>query len=46
MNPVSVASDDQLAIGPLGIFVSADEEGQGELFEYEIVGGLELVIGQ
>lgn len=46
MDAASIASDDQFAVGPLGIFMSADEEFQGELFEDVIVGGLEIVIGQ
>ncbi len=41
MNAARVASDHEFAIGPLGIFVSADEDGQGELFHQVIVGGLE-----
>ena len=46
MDGAVVASDHQLAIGPLGIFVSADQKFQGELFEDVIVGGLGIVIGQ
>ena len=38
-----VGVDHQLAVGPLGIFVSADEEFEGESFENEIVSGLESV---
>ncbi len=41
-----VGVDDELAIGPLGIFVSADQEFQGELIEDVVVGGLEIVIGK
>jgi hypothetical protein len=33
VNLALVASDHQLAIGPLRIFVSADEEIEGEPFE-------------
>lgn len=33
MNLNSIASDHQLAIGPLRLFVSADQEFEGELFE-------------
>ena len=40
------ASDHEFAIGPVGIFVSADQEGQGELFQHVIVCGLEIVIGK
>lgn len=32
------ASDHEVAIGPLGVFVSADEKRQGELFEDVILG--------
>ena len=46
MNVATVASDYQLAIGPIRIFVSAYQEFQGELFEDVIVGGLEFVIGK
>ncbi len=42
----SVASDDELSIGPLGIFVSADEERQGELFEHGVIKSLKFVIGK
>jgi len=38
--------DDELAVGPLEIFVSADQEFQRKLFEHKIVGGLEIVIGK
>ncbi|WP_238325787.1 hypothetical protein [Bryobacter aggregatus] len=41
-----VGVDDELAVGPLGMFVSADQKLQGELFEHKIVGGLEFVIGK
>ena len=41
-----VGVDDELAVRPLGIFVSADQKLQGELFEDVIVGGLKFVIGQ
>jgi len=40
-----VGVDDELAIGPLGVFVSADEEFERELFEYVIVSGFKIVIG-
>ena len=46
MNVAVVGIDHQLAVGPVGIFVSADQEFQGELFEDVIVGGLEIVIGK
>ena len=44
MDVGSVASDHQFAIGPLRIFVSADEESQGALIEDMIVGGFEFVV--
>ena len=46
MKRAVVSVDDELAIGPLGIFVSADQKLQGELFEHKIVGSLETVIGE
>ena len=45
MDGAVVSVDHQLPIGPLRIFVSADQEFEGELFENVIVGGLEFVIG-
>ncbi len=45
MNRAVVGVDDELAVGPLGIFVTADQKFQGELFEDEIVEDLEIVIG-
>ena len=44
VNGTVVGGDHQLAIGPLGIFVSADQEFEGEPFENEIAGDLEFVI--
>jgi hypothetical protein len=46
MDGAVVGVDHQLPIGPLGIFVSADQEFEGELFEDVIVSGLEFVIGK
>jgi hypothetical protein len=46
MNLAPVASDHQLAVLPLGIFVSADQEFEGELFEDVIVSCLEIVAGK
>ena len=46
MNRAVVGVNDELAVGPLGIFVSADQQFQGELFEDVIVSGLEFVIGK
>jgi hypothetical protein len=40
-----VGGDDEVAVGPLGVFVSADEKLQGELFEHGILGGLKFIIG-
>jgi hypothetical protein len=41
-----VGVDDERAVGPVRVFVSADQKFQGELFEDVIVGGLEIVIGK
>jgi hypothetical protein len=41
-----VGGDDEVAVGPLGILMSADEKRQGELIEDVIVGGLEIVSGK
>ena len=41
-----VGVDNELASGPVRIFVSADQEFQSELLEDVIVGGLEIVIGK
>jgi hypothetical protein len=46
MDGAVVCVDDELAIGPLGVLVSADQKFQGKLFEHVIVGGLEFAIGQ
>jgi hypothetical protein len=46
MNRAVVGVDDELAVGPIGIFVSADQKLQGELFEDVIVGGSEILIGK
>ena len=46
MDGAVVGVDDEFAVGPVRIFVSADQKLQGELFEDVIVGGLEVVIGQ
>ena len=40
-----VGVDDELAVGPLGVFVSAGQKLQGEMFEHKIVGGFKFVIG-
>jgi hypothetical protein len=41
-----VGVDDEVAVGPGGIFVSADEKLQCELFEDVIVGGVKFVVGK
>jgi hypothetical protein len=46
MNRAVVGVDDELAVGPVRIFVSADQKLQGELFEHKIVGGFKFVIGK
>ena len=46
MDGAEVGGDDQLPIGPLRIFVSADQKFESEPFEDEIVSGLEFVIGK
>ena len=46
MDGAVVGGDDEVAVGPLGIFVSADQKLQGELFEDVIVGGFKFVIGK
>lgn len=45
MDGAVVGGDDEVAVGPLGVFVSADEKFQGVRFEDVIVSGLEFVIG-
>jgi hypothetical protein len=45
MDGAVVGGDDEVAVGPLGVFVSADEKLQGELFEHGILGGLKFIIG-
>ena len=37
MDGAVVGGDDEVAIGPLRLFVSADEQFEGEAFENEIV---------
>ena len=46
MDGVVVGVDDELAVGPIRIFMSADQKFVGKLFEDVIVGGLEFVIGK
>jgi hypothetical protein len=46
MNRAVVGVDDELAVGPVGIFVSADQKFQGEMFEHEIVGGFKFIVGK
>lgn len=46
MDGAVVGVDDELAIVPIRIFVSADQKFQGEMFEHEIVGGLKFIVGK
>ena len=46
MDVAVVGGDDEVAVGPGGIFVSADEERQGELFEHVVVKDLEFGVGK
>jgi hypothetical protein len=46
MDVAVVGGDDEVAVGPLRIFVSADQEFEGEMFENEIASGLEIVAGK
>lgn len=41
-----VGVDDELAVEPIRIFVSADQKLQGELFEDVIVCGLKFIVGK
>ena len=46
MNVASIASDHELAIEPVRIFVSADQKFEGELFEDGVVDDLEFNFGK
>ncbi len=46
MNRAVVGVDDKLAVRPVRVCVSADQEFEGELFEDVIVENLEIIIGQ
>jgi hypothetical protein len=46
MNRAVVGVDDEFAVRPFGVFVSADQKFQGEMFEHEIVGGFEFIVGK
>src|SRR4051794_15754530 len=46
MNGAVVGVNDELAVEPVRIFVSADQKLQCELFEDVIVGGLKFIIGK
>ncbi len=46
MNVGPVTSDHEFPIGPLGIFVSADQKRQGELIEYGVIKILKFLIGK
>lgn len=44
MDVAVVGMDDELAVRPVRVLVSADQKRQGDLFEDVIVGGLEIVV--
>jgi hypothetical protein len=46
MNGAEVGGYDEIAVGPVRVFMSADEKGQGELIEDVIVSVLEVVTGK
>ena len=46
MDGAVVGGDDEVAVGPRGIFVSADQKFESKAFENEIVSGLKFVIGK
>jgi hypothetical protein len=46
MDGAVVGVDDEFAIVPVRVFVSADQKFQGEMFEHEIGGGFKFVIGK
>jgi len=46
MDGAVVGVNDEFAIVPVRVFVSADQKLQGEMFEHEIVGGLKFIIGK
>lgn len=46
MDGAVVSGYDEVAIMPIRIFVSADQQFQGELFEGVIVSGLEFIIAK
>ncbi len=46
MDGAVVGVDDEFAIVPVRVVVSADQKLQGEMFEDEIVGGFKFVIGK
>ncbi len=45
MDGAVVGVDDELAVRPLGILVSADQKLQRKLFEHVVVGGFKFIIG-
>jgi hypothetical protein len=46
MDGAVVGVDDEFAVEPVRVFVSADQKLQGEMFEHEIVCGFQFVIGK
>jgi len=46
MDGAVVGVDDEFAVGPVRVFVSADQKFQGEVFEDEIVCGFEFIVGK
>ena len=46
MDGAVVGGDDEVAIGPLRIFESADQKFESKAFENEIVSDLKFVIGK
>ncbi len=46
MDVAVVGGDDEIAVDPCGVFVSADEERQRKPFEHVVVEDLELVVGK
>ena len=45
MDGIVVGSRDEVAIVPIGVFVCADNEFQGELFNHKIVKGFQFIMG-
>jgi hypothetical protein len=45
MNEAVVGVDDELSIEPVGVFVSADQKFECEMFEDKIVCGFNFIVG-